>query len=100
MAETQNRRGREFSRPWFPKVHPTSHQFTPYHQETKSNSSNVITITALQRDKERNTNFIELDGSESKSCARVHAHEIFIYNTNVKRLPLDRIVHVTMLHLN
>ena len=40
-------------------------------------------ITALQRDKYGNTNFIELDGSESKCRLKVDANEIFIHNTDV-----------------
>ena len=36
-------------------------------------------ITALQRDKKSNINFIELDDSESTGCVEVDAYEIFIY---------------------
>ena len=40
-------------------------------------------ITALQRDKYGNTNFIEFDGSESKCRLKVDANEIFIHNADV-----------------
>ena len=55
-------------------------------QETKSSKkSNVIVITALQRDELRNTN----------------TYEIFIYNTDVRGyLPVSEMGHVAMLHSN
>ena len=70
-------------------------------QETKgSKNSNVIVITALQRDELRNTNIVEFDSSESKCSVNVDAYEIFTYNTNVDYLPLSEMGHVAMLHSN
>ena len=56
-------------------------------------------IKALQRDKKINTNFIELDGSESKGYIKVDAYEMLIYNTDVSYLPLSEMGHETMLYL-
>ena len=36
----------------------------------------IVVITALQRNKRRNTSFIELDGDESKCCVKVDTYEI------------------------
>ena len=56
----------------------------PYPQETKSsNSSIVIVIKELQRNTQRNANFIELDGSKFKCRVKVDAYEVIIYNTGV-----------------
>ena len=48
----------------------------------------------------KKTNFIELDGSESKCGVKVDAYEIFTYNTDVSYLPLSEMGHVAMLLLN
>ena len=71
-------------------------------QETKSSkNSNVIVITALQRDELWNTHTIEFDSSESECCVKVNAYEIFIYNTDVRGyLPVSEMGHVAMLHSN
>ena len=72
----------------------------PYPQETKSsNSSNVIVITAQQREHCIETYFFLLNDSESK-CVKVVAYEIFIYDTDVSYLPLSEMGHMAMLHLN
>ena len=93
-----------------PCVLPTSISENPSHepsiplcpQETKSSkNSNVIVITALQRDELRNTNTIEFDSSESECCVKVNAYEIYIYNTDVRGyLPVSEMGHVAMLHSN
>ena len=50
---------------------------SPCSSETKSSHcSDAIVITALQRNKRRNTSFIELDGDESKCCVKVDTYEI------------------------
>ena len=91
-----------FCKPGFPKIHPTSHQLPYALKETKSSkNSNVIVITALQRDELRNTNTIEFDSSESECCVKVNAYEIYIYNTDVRGyLPVSEMGHVAMLHSN
>ena len=54
-------------------------------------------ITALQRDKKSNINFIELDDSESTGCVKVDAYEIFIY---ILISIICHICHMVMLPLN
>ena len=52
----------------------------------------IVVITALQRNKRRNTSFIELDGDESKCCVKVDTFEILIY-------PLGEMGHMPMWEL-
>ena len=63
-----------FCQPGFPKIHSTSHQLPYALKETKSSkNSNVIVITALQRDELWNKN-IEFDSSESECCVKVDSY--------------------------
>lgn len=48
----------------------------------------------MQRARDRNTNFIELDRSESKFCVKVDAYELFIYNSDASYFPLSERGHM------